>query len=300
MYKLKTLGINENFLSIDDKYSNLEKSEVVILSAPYEHTVSYGHGTANGPRAIIESSAYVEFYDNETDKELCFDKGIATIEPIDFQNKYDQNALDIIEETVKSLLELNKFVVTLGGEHTISYAPIKAHFDKYPNMCILQFDAHSDLRDTYQDSKYSHACVMARIAEFFPTNKIFQIGIRAQCKEEAIFIKKNNINTFYSSEIRTGKYGTNWQKSIVDKLDDEIYVTFDVDYFDPSLIPATGTPEPDGFFYSETLDIFREIKRQGKKIIGLDVVELAPKSDFYYCDITISRLIYKILNLNNY
>ncbi|GAB1371635.1 agmatinase [Candidatus Kapaibacterium sp.] len=295
---MNTIDINGNFLAIEEEFSNLENSLIVILSAPYEHTVSYGNGAGGGPAGILEASAYVEFYDDETDRELCFEKGIATIEPIDFGEKFDKDALEIIQQRVAKLLDKDKFVVTLGGEHTISTAPIAAHYNKYPEMCILHFDAHSDLRDSYLDNKYSHASFMARVAEFFPTNKIVQVGIRAQCKEESIFIKENNVKTFYASAIRRGIYGNDWQQKVVDSLGDIIYCTFDVDYFDPSIMAATGTPEPEGFLYSETIDIFRKIKKAGKKIIGLDVVELAPSEYHKHCDLTTARLIYKILNLS--
>ncbi len=298
--ELKTLDLENNFLAIEEEFSNLDNAEIVILSAPYEHTVSYGGGAEKGPEGIINASAYVEFYDNETDQELCYDKGIATLEAIEFGDAKDKDALDLISKYVTHLIDMGKFVVTLGGEHTISTAPIWSHFQKFPNMCVLQFDAHSDLRESYQGSKYSHASIMARVAEFLPNDRISQVGIRAQCKEEAQFIKENKIKTYYASEIRTGKYSSNWQKTIVDNLSDEIYVTFDVDYFDPSIMPATGTPEPDGFLYSETIDIFREIRRQGKKIVGLDVVELAPVEGLSHCDLTTARLIYKILNLKYY
>lgn len=285
-----------NFLDIEDQYSNIDSSKIVIVSAPYEHTVSYGRGTALGPEAIINVSAYVEFYDDEFDKELCFDKGICTLEPIDFSDSVDKNALDKIEEQVTELLELDKFVVTLGGEHTISTAPIKAYSHIFKNMSILHFDAHSDLRDTYEGSKYSHASFMARVAEFFPPNKITQVGIRAQCKEEAQFIKENNVNTFFASGIRRGIYGKDWQKKVVDTLSDNIYISFDLDYFDPSIMPSTGTPEPDGFLYSETLDVLREINKAGKKIIGCDIVELAPINGLTHPDMLAARLVYKLLN----
>lgn len=293
---MKVLDSENNFLAIDKKYSSLDNSEIAILSVPYEHTVSYGSGTKYGPSAIIEASAFVEFYDDEFNSEICFEKGIATIEELDLEDKKDKVMLDYVEEKVKKLIDKGKLVVTLGGEHTISTAPIKAHYQKYPNMSILQFDAHSDLRDTYEDSKYSHACIMARVAEFFDPKKITQVGIRAQCKEEAEFIKQNKINTFYASALRRGMHGENWQKSVVETLNDEVYITFDVDYFDPSIMPSTGTPEPDGFLYSETLDVFREIKRQGKKIIGFDVVELAPVENLSHTNLTTARLIYKLIN----
>lgn len=292
---MKTV-VEQNFLAIEEKYSNLHNAKIAILPAPYEYTVSYGGGTKFGPKGIIEASAYVEFYDDEFDSELCFEHGIATLEELNFDGKIDKEALDLIEENVTKLLDLGKFVVTLGGEHTISTAPIAAHFKKYPNMSILHFDAHSDLRESYQDNIYSHASFMARVAEFFPNEKITQVGIRAQCKEEAEFIKSKNINTFYASAIRRKIHGDNWQKSIVDSLADEVYVTFDVDYFEPSLMPSTGTPEPDGFLYSETLDIFRELIRQNKKIIGFDVVELSPTEGLSHPDLTTARLIYKMLN----
>ncbi len=297
---LKTLDIENNFLAIEEEYSNLEDSEIVIVSAPYEHTTSYGKGSKFGPQAILDASAYVEFYDDEFDREICFEKGIATLQPIDFGNKIGKNALGIIENQVDKLLDLNKFVVTIGGEHTISTAPIMSHFKKYKEISILHFDAHSDLRDSYEGSKYSHASFMARVCDFFPDKLISQVGIRALCKEEAAFIKKSNIETFFASEIRRNIYGKNWQKELVNTLTDKIYITFDVDYFDPSVIPATGTPEPDGFLYSETLDVFREIINAGKVIIGFDIVELAPIKNLTYPDITTARLLYKLLNFAFY
>ena len=163
-------------------------------------------------------------------------------------------------------------------------------------MSILHFDAHSDLRDSYEDSKYSHACFMARVIEFFPPEKVIQVGIRAQCIEEAQLIKEKGIKTFYASAIRRNLHGENWQKKVVDTLSDEIYITFDIDYFDPSIMPSTGTPEPDGFFYNETLEVFREINKQKKKIIGFDVVELAPIETLHHANLTTARLVYKLLN----
>lgn len=294
---MKILDIENNFLALEEENSSFENSRVAIVSAPYEHTVSYGGGTRNGPEAIIKASQFVEFYDEEFDRELCFEQGICTIEPIDFGGKANKDALDMIYEQVKELLDKDKFVITLGGEHTISSAPIRAHHEKYPNMSVLQFDAHSDFRDSYEGSKYSHASIMARAAEFFPNHKITQVGIRAQCIEEANFIKENKVNTFYANAIRRGVHGQDWQQSVVDTLSDEVYITFDVDYFDPSIMPATGTPEPDGFLYHETLDLLRKIKAAGKRIVGFDVVELAPMEGLSHPDILTASLIYKMLNI---
>jgi agmatinase len=294
---MQTLGPKKNFLAIEEEFSSLETSQIAIVSAPYEHTVSYGGGAKRGPKGIIEASAYVEFYDDETNRELCFDAGIATLKPIAFGKKVDRSALDLIEEQVDALLEMEKFVVTLGGEHTISTAPIASHYRAHPGMSILHFDAHSDLRQEYQGSIWSHASFMARVAEFFPTKRITQVGIRAQCKEEADFIREKKINTFYASAIRRGLHGQHWQKTVVDTLAKDVYITFDVDAFDPAIMPSTGTPEPDGLMYSETVDVIRQIVASGRRIVGLDVVELAPVRNVSHPDLTTARLIYKILNL---
>lgn len=293
---MKVLGTKENFLAIEKEYSSLDSAAIAIVSAPYEHTVSYGGGTVHGPKAIIDASAYVEFYDDEFDRELCFEKGIATLRPIAFKKAVDADALQIIEDQVGALIDMGKFTVTLGGEHTISTAPIAAHFKRYPSMSILHFDAHSDLRESYEGSLYSHASFMARVAEFFPTERITQVGIRAQCKEEAEFIRSKKINTFYASALRRGLHGNNWQETVVSTLSNDVYITFDVDYFDPAIMPATGTPEPDGFLYSETLDIFRTLVKAGKRIVGFDIVELAPMKGLSHPNLTTARLLYKLLN----
>ncbi len=294
---MKTLPPSSNFLAIEEQFSDFDNSRIVILPAPYEYRVSYGRGTALAPKKILEASAYVEFYDDEFKREICFDKGIATLEPIDFTSKYDSDALEIIKSTINELLNQNKFVVTLGGEHTISSAPIHEHLKKYPDMCVLQFDAHADFRDTYENSKFSHASVMARVAEFLTPERIIQVGIRALCKEEADFIEHHNVKTFFASGIRKGIYGNYWQNEVVNSLSKHVYITFDVDYFDPSVIPATGTPEPDGLLYSETLDLLRLLIDEDKEIIGFDIVELAPIENLHYPQLTTARLIYKLLNL---
>ncbi|MBL7999724.1 MAG: agmatinase [Candidatus Kapabacteria bacterium] len=293
---MKTLNTSKNFLAIEKEFSSYDTSAIAIVSAPYEATVSYGKGTGKGPEAILKASAYVEFYDDEFDRELCFEKGIATLRPLAFGKSRGADMLRQLDDAVTHVINEGKFCVTLGGEHTISTAPIAAHFRKFPTMSILHFDAHSDLRDEYEGTPYSHACFMSRVAEFFPTERITQVGIRAQCREEAEFIKSRNLNTFYASAIRRGLHGADWQTSVVNTLSNDVYVTFDVDYFDPSVMPATGTPEPDGFHYAETLDIFRKLIASGKRIVGFDIVELAPDKSLPHSSLTTARLLYKMLN----
>jgi agmatinase len=296
---MKSLPTSKNFLGLEPEYSSYDSSKIVILQAPYEKTVSYGKGTAKAPEAIIKASQYVEFLDDEFFQEICFKQGIATLPAVSYGNKSGKPALDLLEKAVSAEIANKKFVVTLGGEHTISTAPIAAHFKKYPKMSVLHFDAHSDLRDSYGGTPYSHACFMSRVADetHFPMERVVQVGIRAQCKQEYEFIKKKKVKTFYATEIRRGKHGANWQKKVASALpSNEVYITFDVDYFDPSIMPTTGTPEPDGFQWNETIEIFRELRKAGKKIIGFDVVELVPNAAQPHATYLVAKLIYRMLN----
>ncbi|MEP7146974.1 MAG: agmatinase [bacterium] len=293
--KIKYYTVKNNFLAIDEKYSNYTDSYITILPVPYEQTTSYGKGTSKGPGAILNASHYVEFFDEELNRELCFEegRGICSLHPLEFKNLKGTKALDLIYEKVKSLINDKKFVVTLGGEHSISTAPIKAHWEFYKDLSILHFDAHSDLREEYEGSKFSHASFAARVAEF--TTAITQVGIRAQCKEEYDFIKEKNINTFYAFEIRSGKHGLDWQSKVIETLKKNVYITFDVDYFDPSIMPSTGTPEPNGFYWDETMKLLKMLGEK-RKVVGFDVVELSPRKDFPYPDFFTAKLVYKMLN----
>ena len=292
-HKFQTLPLKKNFLAIEKEYSGFENSKIVILSCPYEKTVSYGKGAGNGPEAILEASHYVEFFDEETGKEICFSHGIAALKALDFKNLHGKKALDLIYKNVKSLIDEDKFVITLGGEHTISTAPIKAHFDSYENLSILHFDAHSDLREEYEGTKYSHACFAKRVAEF--TTNITQVGIRAQSKEEFDFIVEKGINTFYAHLIRREGFDAKLIHDILDTLGENVYITFDVDYFDPSIMPSTGTPEPNGFYWDETMRLLNTVCEK-RNVVGFDVVELAPRKNYTFPDFLTAKLIYKILN----
>lgn len=290
---MKELSIKQNFLGIEKKYSNYKDSQIVIISAPLEKTVSYGKGTSIGPTEILKASHYVEFYDEEQKRELCFEKGICTLEPMNLQKLSIEKALQKINKEVAKHIDEGKFVVTLGGEHSLSAAPIIAFHERFPNLSILQIDAHSDLRDSYEGSKYSHASVMARVAEF--NTNIVQVGIRAQCIEEVELKKKKGIKTFYAREIKMGMYGEKWQEQVAKNLTENVYITFDVDGFDPSLLPATGTPEPGGLFWDETMDLLK-IVGMDKNIVGFDVVELAPSKYHPSSNFIAAKLVYKMLN----
>ena len=294
--RLHALGTASNFLALPIASSSLKKSSIVVLPAPYEHTVSFGGGTRYGPRELIAASHYVEFYDEELDRELCHEIGIATLPPVKFGRRIHQHAIALLRKDVTDLLDLGKFVATIGGEHTISLAPIAAHLEKYPDLSILQFDAHSDLRESYQGSKFSHACIMSRVAEILDPRRIVQVGIRAQCIEESRFIREKGINTFYAHQIRNNADRLDeWKRRVVDALTEHVYITFDVDGLDPSIMPSTGTPEPNGLFWAETMQVLRMVADR-KSIVGFDVVELAPAKGVAHPNLTAAKLMYKLMN----
>lgn len=294
----RTLGSKSNFLGLDKEFSSFEKSKVVILPAPYESTVSYGRGTKKGPAAILEASRYVEFFDEETKREIHRERGIATLAPLDFSKKKDAAAVQLLHDVVADLLAGDKFIVTIGGEHTVSIGSIAAYAKKYSDLSVLQFDAHSDLRPEYGGNKFSHATVMARVCEFLDPKRLVQVGIRSQAREEAEFTRENGVHTYYAHEIRGGKYTRllrYWDDAAIENLTDHVYVTFDVDGLDPSIMPSTGTPEPNGLLWSEVTQCLRKLS-QRKKIVGFDIVELAPIAGLHHPDFTAAKLISRILN----
>lgn len=290
--KFQTLPLKNNYLGIGKEHSDLDRAKIAILSCPYEKTTSYGKGTRNGPKAILGASHYVEFFDEETHKEVCFEQGIASISPISFLKLSPSKSIGIVCNSVEELIKLGKFVVTLGGEHTISIAPIKAYFQTTSNLSILHLDAHSDLRAEYEGNKFSHASFAARVSEL--TKKITQIGVRAQCKEESQYAKETGIHTYYAYYLRQKGLAA-MTCEIIDSLDSNVYITFDLDFLDPSIMPSTGTPEPGGFFWDETVQFLKEVIK-ARNLVGFDVVELAPRRGFPFPDFLAAKLIYKILN----
>lgn len=288
---MKTRDSQSNFLGITEpELCSYEHSTFVIQSIPYEHTSSYLEGSAKGPEAILSASHYVEFYDEELDQETYKTSPIATLDPIDFKGAVDEQAVNLIEQETKKLIDDKKFVVSLGAEHTVTLGLVKAHRSLYPDLCVLQIDAHSDLRTSYHDNIYSHASVMARVHDLgIP---LTQIGIRAQCKQEADTIKSSAIiHTFYAHHIRSH---ANWMEAAVSKLSENVYLTIDADGFDPAVIPAVGTAEPNGLFWNETLEFLRMVF-QRKNVIGFDVVECAPMEGQIISEYTLAKLVYRLI-----
>lgn len=290
------LSTENNFLGITEpELFQYDSAKVVIQSAPYEHTSSYLEGSFKGPQAIIDASHYVEFYDEETDSEAYKSFGIATVDAMDFQGKVDKDAVDLIEAETLKHLKNGKFVVSLGAEHTVSLGFVKAHQTVFGDFSVLQIDAHSDLRSAYHDNPYSHASVLARIHDL--KLPIFQVGIRAQCKEEADLIKSSPlIHTWYAHMIQNDDA---WMDELVNKLTDKVYITIDADGFDPSVMPAVGTAEPGGLSWHQGLKLMRKVAEK-RQIIGFDIVECAPKEGEILTQFNLAKLLYKILGYCNH
>ena len=284
-----------NFLALPEQWSGLELSRVVVVPVPYEHTSSFGKGTASGPVSILEASGQVELYDEELDTEVyTLTGGISTLEPLDLGGN-DAIAVESIREQVHGLIGKDKTVVCIGGEHTISIGSARAHSERYSNLSVLQLDAHSDLREEYEGNRYSHACVMARVYEF--KRDIVQVGIRSQCSEEADFIRRKKINTFYAFDLKSRRYGSDqyaWHDAVIGSLRENVYLTIDCDFFDPGLMPAVGTPEPGGFGWHETISFLRSLAER-RRIVGFDITELSPIPGLIHPQFVMAKLIYKLI-----
>ncbi len=274
-----------NFADLPPQYSRLENSAVVILPVPYDGTSTWLKGADKGPQAIIEASANMELYDIETDSQVYL-KGIFTdefIEPLPLP----EDVIEKVAEKVGSHIEKNRFTVVIGGEHSVSIGSIKAHARKYKALTVLQLDAHSDLRDEYNSSKYNHACVMARARQLCP---IVQVGIRSMDFSEKQSMQKEIV--FFAKDIYNNR---DWIPKAVSILSNKVYITIDLDVFDPSIMPATGTPEPGGLFWYDVLAFLKAVFEK-TNVVGFDVVELCPDSRNKAPDFLAAKLIYKALS----
>ena len=283
-----------NFLGLDEDGSNFESSSVVILPVPYEATVSYGHGTAKGPAAIIDASRFIELYDQELDGEPA-DVGVATLPGLQLTRAGAAEAVAQLSEAYERVLDAagDRFVIVLGGEHSISSAPILAWADRLEEkgrrLTVLQIDAHTDLRAEYEGSEYSHASIMARV---LGRVDIVSVGIRALTSDERELVRsRDDVTMFLADEIH-GR--ADWIEEVVDALGDDVYITFDVDGLDPSLVPTTGTPEPGGLQWYDAIALLRRVF-ETKNVVAADVVELAPAPGQSAPEFLIAKLVYKMI-----
>ncbi len=292
-------GPDHNFLGIDEPWCHPDQAGVYVLPAPYEHTSSYIRGSDRGPSAILDASCQVEFYDEQLKCEPFREwGGIATATALDLGEKVDRAAVDAIEQFVSPYVGTGRFLVTLTGEHTGALGAIRAHAKRYPDMCVVQIDAHGDLREAYQGNPFSHASVMARVVE--GGQSLVQVGIRSISQEEIARIEKTDrITTFFAANILdpSGPYegkASRWIPDIVAACRGPVYLTFDCDGLDASMIPALGTPEPGGLGWYDALNLVAALAN-GPGIVGMDVSEIAPIEGFVAPQFTIARLIYRML-----
>jgi len=275
------------FLDLPLEFSNIETSAVCILPVPYEGGVSFGKGAAQGPKAIIEASCYLELYD-EVLKTEPYRMGIATLKPVP-SHKNPISMQKAIYQNVISIVNNDKFIVGIGGDHSISSAFVKALKEKYSGVSVIILDAHSDLRDSYEGSPLSHACATVRIREY--TSDTLQIGIRSMSVEESKRIENESLPVITMHEYRNTNIDLD---ELLNSLPDPVYLSVDVDVFDWSVIRSTGTPEPGGLLWDEAMILLEKIFMR-KNIIGFDLVELAAKPSDVNSPFAAAKLIYKML-----
>jgi agmatinase len=279
-----------NFGLLEDADCAYDRSSVVVLPVPFERTTSYGKGTAAGPAAILRASQSMELYDEELDYEPYL-QGIATLQPF-VPEEYDlAEALRSLEAEAERHMRAAKFLVTLGGEHSLTLAPVRAARRVFgADLAVVQFDAHADLRAQFDGTPYSHASVMRRIVEDgVPT---LAIGIRSLSKPEADLVRELQLPVVWGHQL--DGFGPERFGELLRALPDQVYLTFDIDFFDPSLVPATGTPEPGGGLWQPTLALLRALFRL-KNVVAMDLVELAPFGPLPASDFLAAKLIYKCL-----
>lgn len=274
-----------DFGFLPEEYSAEEGAAIVIVPVEYDGTSTWIKGADKGPGAILEASANMELYDIETRCEV-YRRGIFTDDPITGEMT-PREMVDAVNDAVGYHLDNNRFTVVIGGEHSVSIGAIAAHVEKYPNLTVLQLDAHSDLRHEYEGSKFNHACVMARAKESSP---IVQVGIRSCDIAEQEHIDPARI--FYAKDIHDNRQ---WIDKVVELLGDDVYITIDLDVFDPSVMPSTGTPEPGGLLWYDVLELLKKVTEK-KNLIGFDVVELCPIKNVRAPEFLAAKLIYKLIS----
>lgn len=279
-----------NFLDLPEADSTFENARVLVLPIPYDGTASYGSGARHGPRAIIDASRFVETYDEELGRSVD-GLGYHLLDAIETDAATADELTERIHREAAAILDRggDRFLLSLGGDHSVTPGIVRAFAERRPNLSVLHIDAHADLRTEYEGTRNSHACACSRIRDY--TDKTVSVGIRSLSAEEATRIEEERIPIFWARDV-AGR--TDWIDEAVDLLTDEVYLTIDLDGLDPSIMPATGTPEPGGLGWYETLALIRETARR-KRIVAADVVELAPIEGFHAPDFLAARLAVKVV-----
>lgn len=282
-----------NFLGLEDEHSAYADSAALVLPIPYEGTVSYGQGARSGPRAIIHASHQAELYDRELDDEPALTYGIHTLPTMAPIVSGPEQMVAAIAACAEEHLRTGKLLVGLGGEHTVSVGIARAVHAVHGDFVLVQIDAHSDLRDSYEGSAYSHACIARRVLDLGAT--VVQLGIRTICREEMAVIRaeRERLRVFFAEDVHAGGHLAALADLVRGRT---VFLTIDLDGLDPAFVPATGTPEPGGLNWAQTLDIVRTVTRAGR-VAAIDCVELAPISGQSASDFLAARLVYKAIGL---
>ena len=309
---LRAYRVPQNFGGLPPEFSRFSSARTVIVPVPYDLTTSYRAGTRHGPQAIVEASTHLELYDEELQSEP-YRVGIHTLPPLEPSAASPEETIQRVEDVISWLIERDKFPVMLGGEHSLTLAPVRALHKRFKDFSVLQLDAHADLRDSFQGTKFNHACVGRRIHEL--GLNLVQIGIRAISSEEAEFIRTaQNLHVCFDYELHQdltswppsrhrkgelpslfrGGAGGEVLEQALSKLRDPVYITLDLDVFDPALMPAVGTPEPGGLDWYTVLKILRYVG-ENYTVLGFDVVELCPIAGMVGPDFLAAKLVYKML-----
>ncbi|KAF0243192.1 MAG: hypothetical protein FD180_3527 [Planctomycetota bacterium] len=280
-----------NFGGLPPGQTDRAKSKFLVLPVPFEESVSYGGGTANGPAAVIDASRQVELWDEELLRETC-EAGIHTLPEFKPPRMRGERYLKALAEHAAELMKEGKVLVSLGGEHSITPALVEAARTKHPKLSVFQIDAHADLREEYEGKKWSHASAMKRVIDL--GCKLAQAGIRNFSKSEVPYVDRGLVATAPAHLTRTAADQRKAVERFLEHLTDDVYITVDIDGLDPSLVPGTGTPEPGGLSWYETLDFLRPIFAQ-KNVVGFDIVEVAPMEGSSVSQFVAAKLAYRMM-----
>ena len=275
----------KTYAGIPDRYARLDRAEVVLISVPYDGTSTWQKGADKGFDAFLAASENMELYDIETNSE-AYKKGVYIAETVD-ENTSAEHMVEQVYKTVKKYIQQRKFVTVFGGEHSISIGTIRAFKDSFKNLTVLHLDAHADLRNEYNGTPYNHACA---VYEASKTTNLIQVGIRSMDSSEKETMNKDQV--FFAEQMI---YDDSWVDRAIDMMTDQVFITFDVDVFDPSIMPSTGTPEPGGLLWNETIEFLKKVFMD-KNVVGFDIVELCPNPANKAPDFMIAKLYYKMLS----
>jgi agmatinase len=276
---------NQTYAGIPQEYGNLATSKIVIIPVPYDGTSTWQKGADKGPQAFLDASENMELYDIETDSEV-YKEGVFLADAIT-ENESPEAVVEAVHQTTKKYINRNKFVTVFGGEHSISIGTIRAFNECFPNLTVLHIDAHADLRKEYEGSSCNHACA---VYEANQTTNLVQVGIRSMDISEKREMNLDKV--FFAHDMAVNE---DWMDDVIDQLTSNVFITFDLDALDPSILPSTGTPEPGGLFYYETLEFLQRVFNE-KNVVGFDMVELCPNENEKSSDFLAAKLFYKMLS----